>query len=196
MPASSSIDSPFAQLTADDLSAIKALIEQVLTQALESGDFVMPEAPENPILHLSGACFVSYYVDGQLRGCTGSIEAHSALWQDIAKRAYTTLKDRRFEPIRLSELKDIRFDINILTPLMAMENRGLEALLEDLSPHQDGLLIVGRNRQAVFLPTVWDALPTPEAFVRALLNKGGWPEDYWSDKLSLYRFYTFEYALV
>jgi AmmeMemoRadiSam system protein A len=192
MPASSSTD-PFGQLNSEDLTLLRALVWQVVREAVCKNDFVMPQIPESKVLNRQGACFVSLYVDEQLRGCTGSIEAHTALWQDVCKRTFTTTQDRRFPPIEEDELVDLSFKVNILTPLMPMENNGEQALLEELKPDIDGLLLSDNHRQAVFLPTVWSSLPEPKAFVDALKHKGGWPVDYWSNDIELYRFYTFEY---
>lgn len=193
MPASSSTD-PFGHLSQQDLEEARQLIWQVLTDATTKHDFIMPPEPHCAILQRQGACFVSIYVDAQLRGCTGSIKAHSALWQDLCKRAYTTTQDSRFAPLTESELASLSFNINILTPLIPIENQGEQKLLETLEPEIDGLLIADNNHQAVFLPTVWHSLPKPKDFVDALKHKAGWPSNYWNDAIELHRFYTFEYS--
>lgn len=192
MPASSLTD-PFGQLNLEDVTLLRALVWQVVREAVCKNDIVMPQMPESKVLNRQGACFVSLYVNKQLRGCTGSIEAHTPLWQDVCKRTFTTTQDRRFPPIEEDELAELSFKINILTPLMPMENNGEQALLDELKPDIDGLLLQDNHRQAVFLPTVWHSLPEPKAFVDALKQKGGWPVDYWSNDINLYRFYTFEY---
>jgi AMMECR1 domain-containing protein len=38
----------------------------------------------------------------------------------------------------------------------------------------DGLILALGSRRATFLPSVWDKLPDPAEFLRALLRKGGW----------------------
>lgn len=192
MPALSSTE-PFADLSLEDLTLLRALVWQVLRDAVTKNDFVMPESPNSTVLQSQGACFVSVYVDEQLRGCTGSIKAHTVLWQDVCKRTFTTTQDRRFAAIEEDELARLTFKVNILTPLTPMENQGEQALLDALKPDIDGLLIADDYRQAVFLPTVWHSLPQPKAFVEALKRKGGWLEGYWSEQLKLHRFYTFEY---
>ena len=51
-----------------------------------------------------------------------------------------------------------------------------------LDPGVDGLLIAAGARTAVFLPSVWEQLPSPETFLTHLFHKAGldlasWPDD-------------------
>ena len=47
----------------------------------------------------------------------------------------------------------------------------------------------GRHR-GTFLPSVWDSLPEPAAFLQHLKTKAGLPTDYWSDQIRIYRYET------
>ncbi len=71
-----------------------------------------------------------------------------------------------------------------------MDNEGELALRVNLKPHIDGLLLEQGYHRAVFLPLVWDTLPTPSLFINALKRKGGWPEDYWSREIVIHTFTT------
>ncbi|MEI8599196.1 AMMECR1 domain-containing protein [Vibrio sp. M60_M31a] len=52
------------------------------------------------------------------------------------------------------------------------------------------MLLEDEWHRAVFLPSVWEVLPTPEQFVRALKRKGGWPETYWDEDIVIHHFTT------
>ena len=54
-------------------------------------------------------------------------------------------------------------------------------LVAGLRPGVDGLIIREGDKRATFLPSVWQGIPEPERFVRALAKKAGWPAGHWSD---------------
>jgi len=51
------------------------------------------------------------------------------------------------------------------------------ALLAQLTPGVDGLIITSGERRATFLPQVWDVLPDAGLFVDELIRKTGLPAD-------------------
>ena len=44
-------------------------------------------------------------------------------------------------------------------------------------PHRDGLILSSGGRRGTFLPSVWQQIPDPRAFLRALKAKAGLPPD-------------------
>ena len=64
-------------------------------------------------------------------------------------------------------------------------------LLSKLRPHVDGVILRDSFRRATFLPQVWEQLPHPRDFLRALKRKAGLVEDFWSDGVRVSR-YTVE----
>jgi len=69
---------------------------------------------------------------------------------------------------------------------------GCEAdLLAELRPRLDGVVIEDGDLSATFLPVMWERLPDPRQFLRALRDKADLPPDYWSATLRAYR-YTVE----
>ena len=60
----------------------------------------------------------------------------------------------------------------VLVPLTV---RSGEALLAQLRPGEDGLIIFSGCRSATFLPQVWEQLPEPQQFLAALKHKAGLP---------------------
>ncbi len=185
---------PVSSCTNMSLSGRDQLLEYawyVIDAGLADKSLHLPKSPENKELHVPRASFVTLLSNGQLRGCIGSIQATEPLWQNVCKNAYASgFKDSRFEPLRQHERSTLSLEISILSELSPIDNRGETALRETLEPGKDGLILEQGFHRAVFLPLVWDSLPTPELFINALKSKGGWPENYWSLDISIHTFTT------
>ena len=61
-------------------------------------------------------------------------------------------------------------------------------LLAALRPGIDGLVVRSGLQRATFLPTVWEQLPDPAAFVEALWHKARLPANAWPEALQLSRY--------
>lgn len=137
------------------------------------------------------ASFVTLFLSGALRGCTGSTEASQPLADDVANNAYASaFKDYRFTPIDEQTALDLEIHISVLSQPQRIDCHSEKTLLKQLHPGKDGLIIEDAHCHATFLPTVWEALPNPERFVRQLKRKAGLHEDYWSDTIQCYRYWT------
>ncbi|WOH38036.1 AmmeMemoRadiSam system protein A [Thalassotalea fonticola] len=168
------------------------LVWQVLTHAVKENCFVKPTAPKDMSLLSPFACFITLYINDELRGCIGTMQSDRPLWENICKYSYSSaFEDHRFEHLTADELADLSFQISILSPLESMVNQGEMQLLEGLEPEVDGLVIKYQRHNALFLPSVWEALPNPRDFVGKLKVKAGLPEDYWHTDIKLNRFHTF-----
>jgi AMMECR1 domain-containing protein len=66
------------------------------------------------------------------------------------------------------------------------------ALLAQLRPRIDGLLIKDGQQGALFLPSVWEQLPDAPNFLRTLKNKAGMAPDHWSPTFQAWRFQAVE----
>lgn len=140
-----------------------------------------------------GACFVTLEKEGRLRGCIGSIIAHRPLIQDLVENAYSaSFKDSRFHPLQLSELDKLTISISLLSYPEKMEFEDEPELLDEMRPFVDGIIIRDGQKQAVYLPSVWEQLPDKTEFLRSLRLKAGMPSDYWSAHFEAYKF-TVEY---
>lgn len=195
MPVSSYINT-VANLTKAEQIELKNLARQVIVNALEQHKFILPAQPKSKTLQQVAATFVTLYRDNELRGCIGCYESDQPLWQGVCQYAYSSaFEDYRFPPLQKSELTSLHIEISILSELVAIENKGEQALLATLVPNVDGLLLkestlYGAEHSAIFLPSVWRSLTSAESFVLALKQKGGWPSDYWSENIELFRFHT------
>ncbi len=141
------------------------------------------------------ASFITLQRDGRLRGCIGSLAAHQPLVRDVSENTVKAgSADPRFKPLSADEVPDLRLKIAVLSPSAPMTFANQADLLSQLTPHRDGLILRDRGKRGVFLPMVWESLPDPAEFLRALKVKAGLPKDHWSDTLELHRFCAESFA--
>lgn len=142
-----------------------------------------------------GAAFVTLEKAGQLRGCIGSVEAYRPLVEDVAENAwYAAFKDHRFSPLSKIELDQILIEISILTQPEVMDVSSEAELKAQLVPEQDGLILEDGYRRALFLPAVWEKLPSTHDFIAHLKQKAGMPTGHWSPTMKASRFTSFEFS--
>jgi hypothetical protein len=144
-----------------------------------------------PGLDAMRATFTTLRRHGELRGCCGSIEAACALAADVWRNAWVSaFRDPRFVPLRRDDFASLTLEISVLGPLEPIAAGSERELVEQLRPDVDGLLLAADIGRATFLPAVWEQLPEPEAFVRALARKAGWPAGHWPRRVSAHRYAT------
>ncbi|WP_018880027.1 MULTISPECIES: AmmeMemoRadiSam system protein A [unclassified Thioalkalivibrio] len=142
-----------------------------------------------------GASFVTLKRGDALRGCIGSLEAHRPLATDVQHNARAAaLHDPRFPRLRPEELVGLEYSVTLLSAAHPVDAPHREALLQQLQPGRDGLVIQAGTRRATFLPAVWEQLPDPEAFLDALLQKAGLGHDGWTMGLQAWRYSSQEFA--
>lgn len=142
-------------------------------------------------LQAQQASFVTLELQGNLRGCIGSLIASEPLIQDIAHNAFRAgFKDPRFRPINAPELSDLTLEISILSKPEPLPVESEQDLLSKLKVGYDGLILKESGYQSTFLPTVWSQLTTPEEFLAHLKLKAGLPANHWSNTISFYRYHT------
>ncbi len=129
--------------------------------------------------------------DGGLRGCVGSLEAAHPLARAVS---FTALRaatgDPRFAPLREDEIEALHIHVSVLGPLEPIDARSESELVAALRAGIDGLVLREGDRHAAFLPAVWEQLPEPLSFVRALQQKAGFPPGYWTRYTEALRFAT------
>lgn len=149
-------------------------------------------APHAPFLEPPGACFVTLKVDGQLRGCIGSLQASRPLGEDVRANAQAAaFQDPRFEPLSAREYAALDIEVSVLSESTALVVASESELHAQLRPGIDGVTLQWRGCRGTFLPQVWESLPSPREFVAYLKRKAGLPLDFWSSELQVSR-YTVE----
>jgi AmmeMemoRadiSam system protein A len=139
--------------------------------------------PDEPVLSVKVATFVTLKIDGKLRGCIGNLEPVGALWEGIRDNAINAaFNDHRFSPLTPEELTVVQFDISILSPPKPLEYDGADDLSTKLRPGIDGVILQDGLRRATFLPQVWQQLTSTEQFLGHLCLKAGLPQESWRQK--------------
>ncbi len=142
-----------------------------------------------------GACFVTLTDQGRLRGCIGSLSAHQSLLADVVMNTQkAAFQDPRFAPVTATDLPHLKLKIAVLTRAVPMVFGSEQDLLGQIVPGQDGLIFVSGTNRGTFLPMVWEGIPEPVAFLRALKQKAGLKPDYWAQDVQVYRYRAESFA--
>lgn len=148
-----------------------------------------------PALREERATFITININNQLRGCIGSLIAHRPLPIDIAHNAQAAaFKDPRFQPLNMDEYRKIDLHISILSPPREIQVASREDLISQLIPGRHGLIIKESGRQATYLPSVWDQLPSPKQFVSELRKKAGLSAEGWRQDTQVMLYTTEEFS--
>ena len=184
------MSSPEGGLPAEHVRTLLEVARSSIEHGLHMGEPLEVEPSEFPApLRESRALFVTLRCRGELRGCTGTLEAREPLVANIARIAWrSAFADPRFPPLRAPELDGLELRISVLSPLEPLKVASEPDLLARLRPKIDGLLLREGERHSTFLPAVWESLPEPREFVAELKRKAGLPPAYWSDALVFFRY--------
>jgi AmmeMemoRadiSam system protein A len=156
-----------------------ALISGVTGKPL--GKIAVEKLPEK--MRQPGATFVTLTIDGQLRGCVGTLEAYQPLIDDVHEHAIAAaLNDFRFPLVQEDEIEKISIEISRLTSPKPLSYTNPEELLRQLRPGVDGVVLRDGFRRATFLPQVWEKIPDAETFLNQLCIKMGASQDLWRTK--------------
>jgi AmmeMemoRadiSam system protein B/AmmeMemoRadiSam system protein A len=149
------------------------------------GDDDVPDAVRAP-----GATFVTLEHEGTLLGCIGTLDPRRALWRDVVRNARgAAFEDPRFPPLDPDDLDGLTIEVSVLSLLEEVPATSPEMVAAGLRPGVDGLVVSADGRRGTFLPDVWEKISEPEAFVRELVRKARWDDD-WSDDARAWRYTT------
>ncbi len=138
----------------------------------------------NPKFEAPRGVFVTLRKNGELRGCIGFAEPVAPLVQAVVQAAvYAATEDPRFPPVKPAELKDIKVEVSVLTPLREI----VDARKVEVGRH--GLVVSRGERRGLLLPQVpvengWDR----ETFLEQASLKAGLPPDAWRRGAKLFVF--------
>ena len=146
------------------------------------------------ILRENRACFVTLKKrQTGLRGCIGLFETDQPLFKNVMERSvYAALHDPRFRPLAMDELKNLKIEISVLTVPQKLNVETPEALLHQLRPKIDGVIIQTPYGSSTYLPQVWEQLPHTVSFLSHLCEKQGAPADFWRTNFSSIRVSTYQ----
>lgn len=154
-----------------------------------------PDPPAEPWLEAVGAAFVTLTLEGQLRGCIGTVEPYRSLAKDVRANAVAAaLDDPRFPALAPAELSRVHLSVSVLSPLEPVPCASEAEAAAKLRPGVDGVVLEIGGRRATFLPQVWAQVPDARTFLRALKRKAGLNDDYWDGETRVYRYSVEKYG--
>ena len=161
-------------LTAAERGQLLRLARSAVTEFV-ARQAVITDPTQDPKLLSPKGVFVTLKKRGELRGCIGFIEPVAPLSQAVIRAAiYAAAEDPRFPPVGPGELKDLTFELSVLTPPVEITNCAL------VQVGRHGIVIARDGRKGVLLPQVpvengWDR----ETFLQEGCLKAGLPPDAW-----------------
>ncbi|OGT22936.1 MAG: AMMECR1 domain-containing protein [Gammaproteobacteria bacterium RIFCSPHIGHO2_02_FULL_42_13] len=174
----------------DDQQTLLKTARDVIQYTLDQ-DGQMPVDPEeySENLRTVRASFVTLELNGQLRGCIGTLVAYQPLIKDVAHNAYAAaFADPRFSQVTDEEVSQLSIHISVLSVPEPMSFSSEADLLQQLRPGVDGLILTDGVHRSTFLPIVWEQIPDPAQFLAHLKAKAGLASNYWSDSIRFERY--------
>ncbi|MEE4361028.1 MAG: AmmeMemoRadiSam system protein A [Pseudomonadales bacterium] len=173
-----------------DGERLLAVARASIEEGLRTGRPLRVRVDDYPeALRAPGASFVTLEKQGHLRGCRGMLQAERPLVEDVALNAFATaFEDPRFPPLDAAELDGIDISLSVLEAPQPLDVHSLRELEQRLRPGVDGLIIDDGRHRATFLPSVWEQLPDPRAFIDQLWRKAGLPVGTWPASLRVQRY--------
>jgi AmmeMemoRadiSam system protein A len=165
----------------------RVYLKKIAREAVENYIHGKPAARpvyEDKIFNFCAGAFVTLKVNGNLRGCIGTIVSDKPIPETIAGLAVKSASsDPRFPPIGPAELPGLDIEISILGPLKEVVK------IDEIKIGRDGLVIEYFGRHGLLLPQVatehgLDLL----GFLSQTCLKAGLPPDAWKKGARIYRF--------
>ncbi len=156
-----------------DAPSLPALAREAVETFVRTGNQIAPPANVSGILTSRAACFVTIRSksSGDLRGCIGTVDpTRRTLAEElIANAIRAATHDPRFGPVSPSELHDLRYSVDVLSPPEP-------ATFDDLDPKIYGLIVEDEKRESrgLLLPDI-EGVETASTQVEIASRKAGIP---------------------
>jgi len=147
------------------------------------------DVPDDAWLQRLGAAFVTLRKGPRLHGCIGTVDAVRPLGATVAHNAkLAAFDDPRSAPLGYGELDAVRIEVSVLSASQPFPVSSEADAIARLVPFVDGVVLSFGQHRGVFLPQVWQSIPDPASFLRALKEKASLPAGFWAPELELHRF--------
>ena len=174
------------QLTEDDKEHLLHYARQSIAYYHKNKKEMVMPLSDVPQFNVPAAVFVTLTEKGQLRGCIGTMEPRTTLLDAIINFATSAaFEDHRFSPLTEEELKDIKIETSILSPMFKVES------YKDVQKDKHGVLIKKGRSSGTYLPQVWEHFKSRDEFLSSLCGeKAGLPALVWKEKSTDIYVYT------
>lgn len=147
---------------------IVELARRAVEEFVRSGRFAEPpERPEGVLAEQAGV-FVCLKKHGALRGCIGTIApvTENAARETVRNAIAAATEDTRFLPVQESELPELEYSVDVLSPAEPVEDAG------QLDPRRYGVIVSKGARRGLLLPDL-DGVDTAGEQIRIAAMKAG-----------------------
>jgi AmmeMemoRadiSam system protein A len=164
------------ELTKKEKATLLDIAKKTITAKVNNKDMPKFTIDSETLKEKRGA-FVTLKKRGHLRGCIGYIKAVKPLWETVQEMAVAAaLHDPRFPSLKSDEVRDLTFEISVLSPLKRVKD------INEIEVGKHGLYIIRGYNSGLLLPQVaseygWDR----EMFLRESCSKAGLPPQAWTD---------------
>lgn len=153
---------------------------------IQTGQIISePESGLDAFRGQQAGVFVTLKIQGQLRGCIGTIAPVSpnVLAETIQNAVSAATRDPRFRPVQPAELPQLSYEVSVLHAPEQIFG------IESLDPKRYGVIVACRGRRGLLLPDL-EGIDRAEDQVRHAMSKGGILP---SETVELYRFQVDKY---
>ena len=156
----------------------------VVTEYLKTRKKIVLQEEFKSRFSYNSGVFVTLNKASDLRGCIGFPTPEKKLYQSLVDAAIASATaDPRFPPIKYEELKDISFEVTVLTPPIEVKVENTFDYPSKIKVGRDGLIVKWEFGSGLLLPQVpiewgWNE----EEFLNHVCEKAGAPHDCWKRK--------------
>jgi AmmeMemoRadiSam system protein A len=156
------------------------LAKETVEHYIRKGERISPPVDMVSEMKEKAGIFVCIKKEGELRGCIGTYTpATGNVAQEIIQNSVSAAtQDPRFLPVDSSELEELEYTVDILSPPEKVESPA------ELSPKRYGVIVKKGNRKGLLLPDLEGVDTVNEQIRIASMKAGISPEE----EKELYRF--------
>ncbi len=153
----------------------------VVTEYLKTRKKIILQEDFKSRFSYNSGVFVTLNKANDLRGCIGFPTPEKKLYQSLVDAAIASATtDPRFPPIKYEELKEILFEVTVLTPPIEVKVENTLEYPSKIKVGRDGLIVKWEFGSGLLLPQVpiewgWNE----EEFLNHTCEKAGAPHDCW-----------------
>jgi len=165
------------ELTKKDKDSLLDIVKKTIVARVNNKEIPKFKVDSATLKEERGA-FVTLKKRGNLRGCIGYIKAVQPLWETVQEMVQAAaFHDPRFPALKPDELKELTFEISVLSPLQRVKD------ISEITVGMHGLYIVCGSNSGLLLPQVaseygWDR----ETFLKETCGKASLHSQAWRDK--------------
>lgn len=170
------------KLSDQDKKALLAIARDAVKTSLAGKSYKPPESEQ---LDIKRGVFVTLTIDGELRGCIGTVRTQQPLYESVPEMAIAAaFDDPRFPSLTNEEFAKLHFEISVLSPLERVRE------FSEIRVGRDGLMIKLEMHSGLLLPQVaternWSSTE----FLEQVCLKAGLPKNSYKDRhAEIYRF--------